>query len=286
MEGRIRLLFYDAAGVLLGGILDSGWIAIGQDSFTAMSVTGVSPALTAFATPLIEWRATAGLLAAADVLYWDAVCLHASASTTFVPSHRIVGDIDMRASVLPVTFDPTTDQHVIAKRSGTSGYGIRLDSTTDSVSARHGDGVTDRDTALAMDTTAGTKAEIRATFDEATGTWNGYLNDVLADTDAGFTTDPASPSSEALYAGSENGNEPYQGDIFWVEVRDGIDGPVVARFDAHDFTAGDSNGDTGTDSEGNTWTINGAASSIVFAAPAVSVVLTSPGPTVTLRPVR
>jgi len=215
-------------------------------------------------------------------VYFAAAHWRADTDVTFVPSCRIVGDIDMRASVLPVAFDPSTDQHIIAKRSGTSGYGIRLDSTADSVSVRHGDGVTDRDTALAMDTTAGTKAEIRATLDLATGTWNGYLDNVLSDTDAGFTNTAASPSSEALYAGSENGNEPYQGDIDWVEVRDGIDGPVVARFDAHDFTAGDTNGATATGSAGNTWTINGAASSIVFDAPAVSVVLSSPGPTVVL----
>ena len=51
-----------------------------------------------------------------------------------------------------------------------------------------------------------------------------------------MTTGAASPSGSTLYVGAAGGAGSYlDGDLYYVEVRDGIDGPVVARMDADDW---------------------------------------------------
>jgi hypothetical protein len=54
--------------------------------------------------------------------------------------------------------------------------------------------------------------------------------------------------------GSDTSADPASGEILWAEIRDGIDGPVVARFDASDPGWGIAGSMSAVDDQGNVWT--------------------------------
>jgi hypothetical protein len=84
------------------------------------------------------------------------------------------------------------------------------------------------------------------------GSWTQLSQNVVA----GVTS--IHPGSRALEIGAQNNGtqEPLAGKVYWAEVRNGIDGPVVARFDATDKPPDTS---PWRSEDGKVWTVNGTA---------------------------
>ena len=70
----------------------------------------------------------------------------------------------------------------------------------------------------------------------STGIWDRTIDSVPDATSGALATDPASPSAVPLFVGANGaGSFPLDGDVYGAEVRDGIDGPIVAVFDPDDI---------------------------------------------------
>jgi hypothetical protein len=169
--------------------------------------------------------------------YISAGVLRTGATATFIPSLRIVGDLDMRARFAATDATPTTAETLIGHRSGNSGFAMTL-GTGGELVVYHGTGSGTRlETSSGLALVAATDTEVRSVIDISAGTWTHYKNGVQFDTSGSFATTAGSPYAGALAVGADSagtsGN--WDGDIYYAEVRDGIDGPVVRRFDADDL---------------------------------------------------
>ncbi len=185
---------------------------------------------------------------------------------TFVPSLRIVGDLDMRTSIMSTT-PGVGDQFLIDTRTGVTGFTVDDNPSPSTLFGRYADGTDLRSNTatLLAARQAGTIYEARSVYDISAGEALWYLDAVLQDTNTGLSTLPGSPSNADLHVGAVLGGTSgnFGGRIYWAEVRDGIAGPVVARFDPDDFTADDSDGATAVGTiDGRTWTLHGASSLI------------------------
>ncbi len=169
-----------------------------------------------------------------------AVCVREGPDTAFVPSLRIVGDFHLRSKLAAVDWNPADpDSWVGSYRSGGSRYfGMWIQSATGAlrfyVSQSSGGEATYDFTGLTL--TDGVASEIDVEFSPATKT--------AVMTVDGVATAPIVQSAATFDVLNENdihvgdrgptsGRE-FPGDIYYVELRDGVDGPVVARFDAQD----------------------------------------------------
>jgi hypothetical protein len=80
--------------------------------------------------------------------------------------------------------------------------------------------------------TAGVAAEFKHVIDWSETDWYTYIDGTLRATDTVVGTQFAADSGDLSVGGL--GTLWFQGDIYWVEVRDGIDGPICAGWYAYD----------------------------------------------------
>ena len=193
------------------------------------------------------------------------------ATSTFVPSLRIVGDVDMEMLMAADNW-ASGEQLGIGNRSGNFGYETTFGAADTQIFGRHGTGAA-RATAgvFLAGKVDGQYSQMRAYFDISAGEWN-FVQDAESDLNkGGFSTLPGAPvaAGAAIDVGARDGTGVlFSGRTRWAETRDGIGGPVVARFDAADFIAGDSDGATAIGSiDGRTWTLHGAATRITSGGP-------------------
>ena len=232
-EARMRIGWLDAAGAIIS-YSDSGYTDLSTSAWTQVTLTATSPALTVYATPVLWFRPKVGNTAGGELAYADALCLQAGSDGTFTPSLRIVGDVDLRAKA---GNDDWTNgfQCLLDAQDGTSGYYLAVD-TAGELRTTHGTGADARiNTSSGAALVDGSAYELRFTYDLASGTVTYYKDGTSFDTGSDTTT-AAAAAGVALGVGSLNSGLAwfYAGDIYWCEVRDGVDGPVVARFDAED----------------------------------------------------
>jgi hypothetical protein len=227
--------FRTSGTVFISTFASQDAIAIPTDgSWATMTLTGTTPALTE--TINTDVRINAGVLD--DELFEIGdLCFRAGADTTFVPSMRIVGDLDMRARFAATDATPASAEALIGHRSGNNGYAMTL-GTGGELVVYHGTGSGTRaETSSGLSLVAATDTEVRSVIDISAGTWTHYKNGVQFDTSGSFATTAGSPYAGPLAVGADSagtsGN--WDGDIYYAEVRDGIDGPVVRRFDADDL---------------------------------------------------
>jgi pimeloyl-ACP methyl ester carboxylesterase len=186
------------------------------------------------------------------------------ASTPDHASLDITGDIDLRAEIAATDWTPGTNRSIISKYVTTGNqrsYRLRLTSAGNLELAWSNNGTT----VLSAVSTAtpsvsdGATLAVRATLDvdnnasgwtarfytapSLTGTWTQLGGAV---TTAGTTS--IFPGTAPVEVGSVAGGvEPFDGKIFNVEIRNGIDGTLVAN----PFNAGDTTG--------KAWTLHGSA---------------------------
>lgn len=167
----------------------------------------------------------------------------------------LTGDIDIRALIRPDTWTPSTDSHILAKANfgNDDCFRFAITSKGELSFTWHPAGLTSyrrggKSTAP-LKLADGTLRYVRVTteFFENDGkgpyqcsfytsgdgtTWT-QLGKALKGVNGNFIN----ASDPLLKIGSSGGvpnggNKRFQGEVYWLEVRDGIDGPIVERFDA------------------------------------------------------
>lgn len=203
--------------------------------------------------------ASASAPTAGRVMYFAFNTVRADQVETQVASYNIVGSLDVRTKLASTDWT-TTHQDVIDTRDGADGYLLRIGPTGD-ITFSYGNGIVNRQVDSSdMGLTDGDTHELRATFAVSSGDVVYYLDESGFDTDS-LPSGAGSPSSLDLTIGIESGNRtswPFGGGVEWAEVRDGINGPVVVRYDAADATEPFATQTGATD--GRTWTYNRSGS--------------------------
>lgn len=191
----------------------------------------------------------------------------ADVPSTFVPSLRIVGDIDIEAKAAATDWTSASQYLIAFGDQSTYGYTLVFDATPRMYF--FWDGNNENTTAWSF--TDGVPAVVRVTRDAGTGAVVWYQDGSQIDTDTSTPSAISLPTSTiTMNVGTNNADTiQFTGDFFYAEVRDGIDGVVVARFDAEQLAshasmqAGDSDTYTGDDDD-RTWTLNGSGSTVYW----------------------
>ena len=236
---RSRFEYYDAAGASISSDIGNYSGTITADTPSRSSQTVTTPALTAFVRLSLDLQLPAGgnLEAAAEV--WDCM-LAEGTDASFVPSLRIVGDLDLRAKLAADDWTPSATMQIFDAYTSNKGFAwIVL--TDGRLYTLNGDGSGPRESYAANPgLTNGTAHELRYTMDVSSGTVLFYIDGAQTSDTNSETAAASEPSGDDLTVGaSGTGTNPFDGNIYWCEVRDGIgdSAPVVARFDAADVAA-------------------------------------------------
>lgn len=197
------------------------------------------------------------------------------ASTPDSVALSITGDIDLRAKVAMDDWTPAATQRIITKETPTTqrSYGMGITSTGLITFRWSTDGTTSLElgSTVATGFADGSVNWVRATRVAATGILQFFTSsDGVTYTQLGTNVNPGSTgnlfdSTAPLEVGVRASvNEPFAGNIFEVEVRNGIAGTIVANpnFTARPWDVGESSGVTGADAAGNTWTLTGTGAVI------------------------
>lgn len=169
----------------------------------------------------------------------------------------ITGDIDLRVEATADDWTPVAQQQLVDKQGS---YALAV-APTGRLRMTHNNPLFDAtDSTVATGFTDGTKHEVRATRVTATGVVTFFidgtqLGDPVTDT-VGDLADTANP---VAIGATPAGANPFAGKVDSAEVRDGIDGTVVANPRFSDGSEWDEAATSATDDAGNVWTLNGAA---------------------------
>lgn len=189
------------------------------------------------------------------------------------PAVSITGDIDVRVKVAMDDWTPATFMNFITKDNGTNdewgfsmpfsparGYFYWKESggTVRAVNASAAPPVADGDTLwyrATLDVDNGSGGHDVKFYTSNDGSSWAQLG---ATVNAGAFTTSIKDGTNPIIIGakSSGGTEAIKAKVFYAEVRNGIDGPVVASFNASAKAFG---ADTYTDPQGNVWTLNGMA---------------------------
>lgn len=256
---NIALVWIDSAGgevgrtaeVLTGNGTTSTWRRV--------SVAGAAPASAVSVSIYVRTSATGRYYA------FDRVTIRQGTATDFVPTHRITGDLDLRAKVALKDWTPGTNQTFLGKWAtggNSSAWVMRLETTGTIGLFVNGPFGSGRFSTVAVPAGDRAPKHIRATVDVDNGAGSYELKFWVSDdgvtwTQLGTTLSGASAAiatgdSHVTFGayGSNAATAPSVGVFQEAEVRDGIDGPIVARFDADDpagLPAGAANGASYTD---------------------------------------
>jgi YD repeat-containing protein len=197
------------------------------------------------------------------------------ASTPDSPVNSIIGDIELVAKVAPDSWTGSF-QHIIAKRStNNQSYALRIAPSGQleivKGSASGGTTVWIVASASAPSLVAGQAKWVKGRIDVDNGAGGAVISfwasdDGLAWTSIGSSTvagaaGPMFDGTNPLEIGSAfNGTDrPFKGKIYYADIRNGIDGPIIAKFDpAMDAPAAAST--SFRSSTGEVWTLSGVAS--------------------------
>jgi hypothetical protein len=170
-----------------------------------------------------------------DVFYLDEMIIREGTDPTFVPSAGIVGNADMRATVRLAPYTGAWRTFISTAGIGT-GLHFRQGETTPVLEALHSDGdwrEGSGDVDLPSDEWIDVQAAV--TLGDA---FRFYIDGTPAGetpctADAGVP-DPTMPICVGAYIGGTH-DQFMEGAISSATIRDGIDGPIVAEFDANDI---------------------------------------------------
>jgi len=195
------------------------------------------------------------------------------ASTPDHASLDIISDIDIRAEIAAADWTPTTSKSIVSKYvtvGNQRSYRLRLLASGFLELVWTIDGTSQRN---AISTAApvvanGAKLAVRVTLDVDNGASGRTTTFYTAPTIGGSWTQLGSPVIAAavtnIHSGTAplevgsvaTGTETFQGNIYKVEVRNSINGTVVA---SPDFSAQTAGATSFADSTGKTWTLQGTA---------------------------
>ena len=221
---RVFVTQYDGAGASLGNTVGTSKAAV-LDGWAYPFVTWTSDGSAAFVSMTVQFL---GSVVSGDLFRIDELILRAGSATTFVPSLRIVGDVDLRAKG---SSDIWTGVRFLIDNFGSAvGYAMYFNADNLSLAIDTRSGATS--TGITTDSAAHVW---RVTFDESTGTITYYEDGSQIDTDSAATGAITPSAIGSAVGANDSGGQNWDGDLYYAEVRDGVDGPVVARFDAEDI---------------------------------------------------
>ncbi len=222
----VQVREFDAGGATLATtILTTSQAATLPSGF---AVTGTLTTHGSTATLHVQVLGDAGA-SIDEVMYADAVCIRAGDVATFVPSHMIVGKLDLRATLLLPSY--AAEQAVIDTRSGNDGYQLMI--LNNGFLVRYGTGSADRGRTHGSVFTDGIGHDIRATFGNPAGWWEFFVDgDSVGDFNSSNTDPGTNPMLGVKVGHSIAGGAHLDGAVYSVAVRDGIgdSAPIVASF--------------------------------------------------------
>lgn len=235
-------------------------------------------------------------------VYFVAGCWRPGSDPTFIPSTRIIGDLDIRWLLAMDDYTPAVTEYLgsKAKDSTTRQWFVevppngrpKMTTSPDGTSASQ----VAKQSTIAFTTTDGDTLGIKITVDVDNGaggadykffTQPGSIDgafDQLGTTQTNSTTTSIFNADSEVAIGALFGGtlSPLAGKVFRYELRDGIDGPITAGPDFRNDDQGWSS-PPGTDDQGNVWTFNGDAVLIFSTTGSLDKkILLSRGGTVTL----
>lgn len=176
----------------------------------------------------------------------DAFCVRLGTSTDFVRSLRIVGDIDIETKAAVTDYTPSATEVLVS--FGPSGGGdvggfniLQLADGRMQFQWHDGSLLGLGRIAAADLPSNGVAGVFRFTYDESGSSVTAYVDGVAVTLDSSQNLSAWPPTyggnfQDTLDVGQEaRGIYQFDGDLYYVTVRDGIDGPIVAKFDADDF---------------------------------------------------
>lgn len=267
---RPTIQWYNGASYLSSSL--GSYVEAPEGEWVQGTVTATSPATATNCVLQVSYSANqpgTNPPTAGDTYDLSAVCLRTGSDPTFVPSLRIVGDLDIEAKLAMDDWTPTSTQGILGRfvtATNNKAYRWNVNATTGLVNvAWTADGSTTvaKGVAPVATLTDGSPAVVRSTLDVSTGVVDLYIDGVLqgSSSAAGATSIYPATAQLDIGAGYNSNAEIFAGDIYYVIVRDGIDGPVVARYDAADAVEPFA---TQTGSvDGRTWTYNRSSSGLV-----------------------
>ena len=231
-DRQARAVWQDWNGAAFGTEHNGSFVTLPADgSFVEMFVTATSDGTATLAVPWLEVSDSLNT----ELYQVDVACFRAGAVSTFVPSLRIVGDLDLRANIELDDYTDTAAQAILDTLVSNAGYRLAF-TTGGEIEGRFGGGAADN-TGVSSGLAAvdGARLGIRATMDISSGTWTYYKDDVSFNTDVLGVIVPTAGVDD-LHVGTAVAGTTLltTGAVYWAEVRDGIDGPVVARMDSRD----------------------------------------------------
>lgn len=260
---QLKLAFFTSAGGV-GFISQNVTAILSSDTFTLFTVSGVAPATANFVR--IDVTHT-GTVAIGDAHYLDDVALFSGAV-------NIVGDIDLRVLAVLDDWTPATTQDLCAKFNGTGNqrswdFKVIAGGNLELTWSADGAATLTATSTLPTGIADGSLRWVRGVLDVDNGaagrnilfytstdgqTWTQLGTTV---TQAGVTSIFSSTATLDI-GGNTSLNRFVTGNIFYAEVRNGIDGVVVANPDFRKKTwiVGNTSGTFNVDRLGVGWTLN------------------------------
>jgi len=185
-------------------------------------------------------------------------------STPDSAANSVTGDIDVRVKVAMDDWTPGTENVLVSHAAGAPGWKFAIRTPGGQLGYTHF-GVADWTATTGTGFTDGTVHWVRVTRNVTTGDVKFYLSEDGATwTQNGATVTSAAaatPDSTAplMIGQSGSASQWLAGNVYYAEIRNGIDGPVVAKFDATEVAVTGTRTPATTTQDGTVWTVNGSA---------------------------
>lgn len=161
----------------------------------------------------------------------DAACLQAS-GTGFTPSLRIVGSLELNIDARLTNWDVPT-QYQLSRATAYQFYAVG-DGRQGLIYFNQASAAQFALFPAPAGLVNGARASLRCLLDFGAGNVKLFVNGVQEASTPAIVGTSLDPTGLKVDAGAAAGANPVDGDVFMMDVRDGIDGPQVAVFDALD----------------------------------------------------
>ncbi len=213
--------------------------------WTRFHATGVAPAGVTSVECHIRFHAAAGNVGDGEIFYMSTGVLRTGSDPTFLPSLRIVGGLEVSHDLSARWVSSSQDSEFLIGRddsAGTRAYGIALRPSSKVYRMRIVDDLganfnLDANIASHWPSADGERITLRATWLPSTGVCEVFVNGDLAGTASSGVKGGILPGDSVLTVGYASGfgtAAMLDGDVYSMELLDGVGGPVVARYDAED----------------------------------------------------
>lgn len=251
---RLDVHWYDSTKTLISSS-NGDLKAVSANAWQTVGQTFVSPAGAAFASVEVLYSG----VVTNDVVYLDRTVFRTGSDATFLPSHRVTGDLDLRARVALKDWTPAAAQTLVAKWGASASY--RLDLLTDGRLQITRRGITDTASTAVVPVGDRELIFVRGTVVASTGLHRFYTSvDGVNWTQLGGDVTALAGGSPVSADTVSFGQRvevvtlaPMLGVMFSAEIRDGINGPVVASATFEGFPVG---GTAESTPQGHTLTLN------------------------------